>query len=114
MGVKLPTPLLIQFIALAFLQMATPGAFMCLSDDNCDEGTICNNYTCVTLGSTTPAPTTIQQDACEDYNGVADNAGTICCSKSCGTCAGRGCAKRKGGRKECCKAAISRKNKTLR
>ena len=44
-------------------------------------------------------------------NGVANNGGTMCCAKSCGTCGGKGCAKRDGGAKKCCGGPILKKNK---
>ena len=53
----------------------------------------------------------IDVDVCDGLNGVSDNWGTMCCAKSCGTCGGEGCAKRDGGRKNCCGGTISRKNK---
>ena len=53
----------------------------------------------------------IEVDVCDGLNGVSDNGGTMCCAKSCGTCGGAGCAKRDGGRKNCCQGAIFKKNK---
>jgi len=52
-----------------------------------------------------------ETDACNGHDGVSNDAGTMCCAKSCGTCGGEGCAKRDGGRKNCCGGTISRKNK---
>ena len=53
----------------------------------------------------------IEVDVCDGLNGVSDNGGNVCCPKSCGTCGGTGCAKRDGGRKNCCTGVISKKNK---
>jgi len=62
-------------------------------------------------GSTPICKETAVVDVCSGHNGVANNAGTMCCAKSCGTCGGAGCAKKDGGRKNCCGTAILKKNK---
>merc|ERR1712212_384498 len=43
-----------------------------------------------------------RDDACNSYNGVASKNGKDCCAKKCGTCGGKGCSKRPGGKKNCC------------
>ena len=39
---------------------------------------------------------------CNNYNGIGTNNGKVCCARSCGTCGGKGCSKRPGGKKNCC------------
>merc|ERR1712212_330018 len=43
-----------------------------------------------------------RDDVCNTYNGVGTKNGKVCCAKSCGTCGGKGCSKRPGGKKNCC------------
>merc|ERR1719167_1335735 len=43
-----------------------------------------------------------RDDVCNNYNGIGTNNGKVCCAKSCGTCGGKGCSKRPGGKKNCC------------
>jgi len=39
-------------------------------------------------------------------NGILSDDGAVCCASACGTCGGKGCAKRPGGRSSCCKQII--------
>merc|ERR1712136_596189 len=43
-----------------------------------------------------------RDDVCNNYNGIGTNNGKVCCARSCGTCGGKGCSKRPGGKKNCC------------
>merc|ERR1711957_338740 len=42
-------------------------------------------------------------------NGVINSKGSVCCDKQCGTCGGKGCSGRPGGKKACCSRRINGK-----
>merc|ERR1712096_262592 len=41
---------------------------------------------------------------CNHFGGIA--SGKKCCASECGTCGGKGCSKRPGGKKACCHSGI--------
>lgn len=43
-----------------------------------------------------------RSNACSESGGIIDPLGTVCCSRTCGTCGGEDCASREGGAESCC------------
>ena len=43
--------------------------------------------------------------------GIPHPTGSVCCPVTCGQCGGRGCSKRAGGAKQCCKPALLRQGR---
>ena len=52
-----------------------------------------------------PTPSPAKAKACAAAGGVLDEDNVACCPSKCGTCGGKGCAKRPGGKLCCAKNA---------
>ena len=55
--------------------------------------------------SRAPPPWATTDLCATGITGAAD-MWTLCCNRTCGTCGGRGCSRRAGGRKACCLAGV--------
>eukprot|EP00752_Nemacystus_decipiens_P009556 g8536.t1 len=83
-----------------------PGGDSCCTKNIKDAGVGCSESgaaPCIIDGD---LPTTPTPETCSNGIEGIDGNGVVCCSLSCGTCAGNGCSSRPGGSSGCCGGAI--------